>query len=190
MMARLPVAAAALIAATPLHAQDLYRGGNWSSMASDRRAAEVGDTITVVIYQNAEATNSTQNSARKSATLNGSLRAGSVDESGSASIGSGYSGVGEARRTERFVTQLSVTIREILPNGDYRVEGRQLLRINGEDTDIGVRGRVRAADITRDNSVLSTRIADAEINYDGKGFVSRSARPGLLSRLFGLFGLL
>ncbi|MEO7680134.1 MAG: flagellar basal body L-ring protein FlgH, partial [Sphingomonas sp.] len=53
----------------------------------------------------------------------------------------------------------------------------------------GVRGRVRAADIGADNRVLSSRIADAQIDYDGKGFVSRSAKPGILNRVFRFLGL-
>ena len=52
-----------------------------------------------------------------------------------------------------------------------------------------MRGRIRPADITSDNSVLSSRIADAQINYDGKGFVSRSAKPGVINRVFSFLGL-
>jgi len=54
---------------------------------------------------------------------------------------------------------------------------------------IGVRGRIRPYDISAENAVLSSRIADAQIDYDGKGFVSRSAKPGLLNRIFSFLGL-
>jgi flagellar L-ring protein precursor FlgH len=174
----------------PAAAQDLYQGGNWSAMAADRRAAAVGDAITVVILQSAEASNTTQSSSRRTTDLSGGLRAGGVDESGQLSFGGGYSGRGETRRSEKLVAQLSVTIEEVLPNGDYRIVGRQQLHVNGEMTTIAVRGRIRPADISSDNSVLSSRIADAQIDYDGKGFVSRSAKPGLIARLFNLLGLL
>ena len=60
--------------------------------------------------------------------------------------------------------------------------------MNGEQTHIAVRGRVRPQDIDRDNRVISTRVADAEINYDGEGFVSRNADPGLVGWLFSLLG--
>lgn len=169
--------------------QDLFQGGNWASMAADRRAAEVGDSITVVIHQVAEASNTTQNSTRKSTETGGSLRAGGIDEGGALTFGGGYTGRGEARRSERLLAQISVVIEQILPNGDYRIVGRQQLRVNGETTLIAVRGRIRAADISGDNAILSSRIADAEIDYDGKGFVSRSAKPGLINRLFSLLGL-
>jgi flagellar L-ring protein precursor FlgH len=187
---RFAVAAVALLAAPiPAAAQNLFPGGNWSSMAADRRATSVGDTITVVIQQAAEASNSTQNASRKSTDLSGGFRAGSIDESGQLSIGGGYSGRGEVRRSERLVAQLSVTVVEVLPNGDYRIHGEQRMHVNGENTIIAVRGRIRSVDIRSDNSVLSGRIADAQINYNGKGFVSRSAKPGLLNRVFSFLGL-
>lgn len=169
--------------------QDLFQGSNWAAMAADRRATQVGDSITVIVHQVAEASNTTQNSTRKSTDTGASLRAGGIDEGGALSFGGGYSGRGEARRSERLLAQLSVTIEQILPNGDYRIVGRQQIRVNGETTLIAVRGRIRAADISGDNAVLSSRIADAEIDYNGKGFVSRSAKPGLINRLFSLLGL-
>lgn len=180
----------ALTGALPAAAQDLYRGGNWSAMASDRRAAAIGDAITVVILQSAEASNTTQSSSRRSTDIGGGLRAGGVDESGQLNFGGGFTGRGEMRRSERLVAQLSVAIEEVLPNGDYRIVGRQQLNVNGESTVIGVRGRIRPSDIASDNSILSSRIADAQIDYEGKGFVSRGAKPGLITRLFNLLGLL
>ena len=63
------------------------------------------------------------------------------------------------------------------------------MRVNGEDTIVAVRGRIRAIDLDGDNRVPSNRIADAQINYDGHGFVSRSSRPGLINRLFSFLGI-
>lgn len=186
---RLVLAAIALLAAAPAAAQDLYAGGNWPSMASDRRASAVGDTITVLVAQVSESANSTQNSSRKATDVSGSIRGGSLNESGELGFGGGYSGRGEVKRSERLVAQLSVTIEAVLPNGDYRILGTQRMHVNGEDTTIAVRGRIRPSDIQSDNSILSSRIADAEINYDGKGFVSRSAKPGILNRIFSFLGL-
>lgn len=185
----LAFAALPLFAAAPAAAQNLYAEGNWPAMAADRRGTQVGDTITVVIQQSSEASNTTQNSSRKATDVGGGIRAGGLNESGQLNFGGGYTGRGEIRRSERMVAQLSVTIEEVLPNGDYRILGRLVMHVNGEDSTIKVRGRIRAADIRSDNSILSSRIADAEIDYDGKGFVSRSAKPGLLNRLFSLLGL-
>ncbi|MET0247973.1 MAG: flagellar basal body L-ring protein FlgH, partial [Sphingomonas sp.] len=158
--------------------------------ASDRRPTAVGDTITVVIQQVSESSNVTQNSSRRNSELGGGVRAGSVNESGQLSFGGSFTGRGEVRRSESLVAQLTVTIDSVLPNGDFRVSGRQILHVNGERTVIAVRGRIRPADVRGDNSVFSSRIADAEIDYDGKGFASRSAKPGLLGRIFSFLGLI
>ena len=179
----------ALTTLVPAAAQDLFRPDNWTAMTADNRASRVGDAIIVVVQQAAESSNVTQNVSRRDSDISVGLSAGSVNERGSFGLGGGYSGRGEVRRSERLLAQLSVTIEAVLPNGDYAIVGRQQLRVNGEDTTITVRGRIRPSDIRSDNSVLSSRIADAEISYDGKGFVTRSARPGLINRIFSFLGL-
>jgi flagellar L-ring protein precursor FlgH len=181
--------AAALLLPAAAQADDLYRGSNWASLSGDRKASQPGDILTVVIFQAAEATNSAQNSSRKKTDVAASLKAGGIDEGGSLEFGGGYSGRGEVRRSERLVTQITLTVREVLANGDLIVEGEQWMRINGETSRIGVRGRVRPADISAENSVLSSRIGDARISYDGRGFVSRSAKPGVINRIFSFLGL-
>lgn len=130
-----------------------------------------------------------QNVSRRSTDLSGGIQAGNIDESGAISFGGSYSGRGEVRRSERFVTQLTVSVAEVLPNGDLAISGSQNMRVNGEDTIVAVRGRIRAIDLDGDNRVPSNRIADAQINYDGHGFVSRSSRPGLINRLFSFLGI-
>lgn len=184
-----PVAGALLVSIAPAQTGNLYQGSPFAALSADQRASSPGDILTVVIFQAAEASNSAQNASRKSTDLSGSISAGSINESGELKFGGGYSGRGEVRRSERFISQIALTVRDVLPNGDLVIEGDQWLRINGERTRIGVRGRVRPADIRADNSVVSNRIAEAQINYDGRGFVSRSAKPGLISRLFSFLGL-
>lgn len=182
-------AAAAILLSAAAQAEDLYRGSNWASLSGDRKASQPGDILTVVIFQSAEATNSAQNSSRKKTDVAGSLKAGGIDEGGSLEFGGGFTGRGEVRRSEKLVTQITLTVREVLPNGDLLVEGEQWMRINGETSRIGVRGRVRSADISSENAVLSSRIGDARISYDGRGFVTRSAKPGIVNRIFSFLGL-
>lgn len=181
------VAAAAMLSAA--HGEDLYKPNGWSAMSADRKAMQVGDALTVVVYQAAEATNSAKSDSSKNTNLSGGLSAGSIDESGALRVGGSYTGGGQVQRSERFVTQITVIVEEILPNGDLRIAGRQQMHVNGENSNIGVRGRVRQADITSDNQVLSSRVADAQIDYDGHGFVSRSAKPGIINRVFRFLGL-
>ncbi|WP_164119046.1 flagellar basal body L-ring protein FlgH [Sphingorhabdus sp. Alg239-R122] len=173
----------------PAKADNLFADSGWSSLASDRRAKQVGDLVTVVIYEQSSAVNSAQNGTGKSTSLSGGISGGSFSESGGISFGGDYSGRGETRRSGRMVAQLSVTVEQVLPNGDFVIGGVQKLNVNGEATDIAIRGRIREADMTSDNRILSSRIADAQINYNGQGFVSRSAKPGLITRIFNFLGL-
>jgi flagellar L-ring protein precursor FlgH len=83
-----------------------------------------------------------------------------------------------------------VTVEEVLPNGDLRISGEQELDIAGERSHIRLKGRVRRSDISASNAVLSSRIADARIEYNGKGFASRGAKPGIISRVFNFLGLM
>ncbi|MEA3016505.1 MAG: flagellar L-ring protein FlgH [Sphingomonadales bacterium] len=181
--------AIALVLPSAATCENLYRNGGWPAMSADRRAAAVGDAVTVVIFETAEAVNSTQSSTRRATDVGGRIHAGPIGEEADISFGGGFTGRGEVRRSDRVVARITVTVEEVLANGDFVVAGDQWLYINRERTRIGLRGRIRQADISSDNIVLSSRIADAEIDYDGRGFVSRSARPGLVTRIFRLLGL-
>jgi flagellar L-ring protein precursor FlgH len=184
------VAFALATAPAAVAAEDLYKPSNWPAMSADDKAFAVGDSLTVVIFQAAEASNTAQKASRRKTDIGGKIDGTfGVDEEASLEFGGGYTGRGEIRRSERLVAQMSVVVRDLLPNGDFIVDGEQAMRINGETTRIGVRGRVRRADIRADNSVLSSRIANAQINYDGRGFVSRSAKPGIVNRIFSFLGL-
>lgn len=185
------IAAAFLLYAqsAPAAADDLFRNDGWAALAADRSASEVGDILTVVVYQSAEARNAAQNVSRTRRSFEGGVEGGSISESASLALDGSYSGQGEVRRSESFITQVSVTITEVLANGDLRISGEQQMHINGERTMVRIRGRVRPEDIMSGNQVLSTRIAEAEISYNGRGFVTRNARPNLVHRLFSLLGL-
>lgn len=175
--------------ATPVQADQLYHGGTWAGVAADNRAQGVGDVVMVLISESASATNRVRNASSKETRLSGGLTVGGIDENGSFGLRGGYTGSGEVERTDRFVARMAAQVVATLPNGDFIVEGRQNLSINGERRDIAVRGQVRQADITTDNSIPSSRLANALINYDGKGWVSRSAKPGLINRIFSFLGL-
>lgn len=186
----LAFAACASLCAASASAENLYRSDEFASLASDRSAARPGDILTILIYENSVASNSAQNGSSKKTKIEGDISAGSsFTHGGQLGFGGGFTGNGQTGRAGRMVAQISATVDRTLPNGDLLVTGGQSLKINGERTFIRLRGRVRKADIF-DNTVLSTRIANAAIDYDGTGFVSRSAKPGLVTRLFNWLGLL
>ena len=179
----------ALVPHQPALAEQLYDGDNWAALASDNRAHEVGDIVTVVIFESASATNRVGTRTGKDTSLDGSFSAGGINETLSFGLGSGYRGIGETERSDRFVASMAAYVEEILPNGDFIIVGTQNLLVNGEKRDIEVRGQVRPIDISPDNTVASSRLANAMINYDGEGFATRGAKPGLLNRIFSFLGI-
>ncbi|HWA90282.1 MAG TPA: flagellar basal body L-ring protein FlgH [Rhizomicrobium sp.] len=190
-MKRLALAIFGVVAATQAHATDLAAHGSWSSLAGDRSAHGVGDVLTVVIYENSSATNTAENSTSKNTAFQGALSIGNPSTgsnvvNGAANFGLGHTAdnAGATTRAGQMVAQISVTVDNVFPNGDLHVMGVQALKINGEKTNIKVQGRVRLADITASNAVLSSSLADASIDYDGQGFVSASSQPGIFTRIF------
>jgi flagellar L-ring protein FlgH len=185
-----------LVLAEPLGAANLTARGNWSALASDRSARSVGDVLTVIVYESSNATNSAENTISKSSTFQGQISAGNpliagngLNEAASLGLSHGADNRGSTTRAGTMVAQISVTVDSVLPNGDLHVVGAQVLNINGERTNIHIAGRVRPADISAGNAILSSSLADATIDYDGAGFVSDSTRPGLITRALNWVGL-
>lgn len=188
----LPIAIAALVLpgfAAPAAADQLYRGESWAGVASDNKARGIGDIVTIIIFETASATNRVGTRTGKDTSLGGGFNGAGVDETISFGFDSKFRGIGETERSDRLVASIAAQVIEILPNGDLLVLGKQNMLVNGEKRDIEVRGQVRAVDITPNNTVASSRLANAEINYDGKGYVTRSAKPGLINRIFSFLGL-
>ncbi|MEL7219087.1 MAG: flagellar basal body L-ring protein FlgH [Pseudomonadota bacterium] len=173
----------------PVLAEQLYDRNRSANLVTDNRPQQVGDIVTVVIFESASATNRVGTRSGKDTSLDGDLGVGSISETLSFGLGSSYRGIGETERSDRFAASLAAQVIEILPNGDFIIEGRQNMLVNGEKRDIEIRGRIRPIDISSDNTIISSRLANAEINYDGEGFATRSAKPGLLNRIFSFLGL-
>lgn len=186
----LAVGALAGIAAGAGSTDDLYSKGEFAALASDRQARGVGDILTVLIFESATASNSSQNGTDRSTRVAGQIQGGQAfNETGQLAVNGEFDARGQTARSGRIVAQISVSVVEVLPNGDLQVSGEQMLNINGERTRLKLRGRVRRADIGASNVVTSTRLADVFIDYDGSGFVSRSAKPGIVNRIFNWLGL-
>lgn len=181
---------------SPVYASNLYVPGSWSSLASDRVARRVGDVLTVVVYENSTGTGSAENTVDKDTSFHGNISAGNpvsgrggLQEAASLGMGHTADNAGTTTRTGAMVGEISVTVDALLPNGDLHVAGAQILNINGERTRIAVKGEVRLADISSSNTILSTSLADATIDYEGAGLVTESSKAGLLTRVLNFLGL-
>lgn len=183
-------ACALTCAAHASEATSLLDSGSYRPLTADRRAAQPGDLLTVVIQEQASALSTVDANAARSngASIQIDPFKG-VGRNASANLGSETTGGGRTQRSGRLLAQLTVRVEEVLPNGDFRIAGMQNLQINNETQKIELRGRVRQRDISDGNVVPSTRIADAEIRFEGEGFASEKSRPGWVGRFLSFFGL-
>jgi len=188
---RCALAAVVVLSCSPASGQDtLFDERSYRSLTAEQKAAQVGDVLTVIVQEAASASSSAD--LRTDRSFSVSADAGTSKRgpySASASTASESDGVGRTQRSGRLLAQLSVRVLDINEHGDLVVEGRQSLKINGEEQFIALSGLVRPRDIGHDNSVLSSRIADARIRFEGQGFVTDQSKPGWLAKLFSLLGL-
>ena len=97
-----------------------------------------------------------------------------------ASVSSKFAGSGSTTRKENLTATITARVIDVLANGNMLIEGRRNVLVNNEDQIIILTGTVRPRDITPDNLVNSTLIADARIAYSGKGIISDRQQPGWL----------
>jgi flagellar L-ring protein precursor FlgH len=102
----------------------------------------------------------------------------------SAWFGSDFEGDGETNRSGDLTAYITSKITEVLPNGNLRILGVREVTVNNEKQFIHISGVIRSRDISTDNIILSTYIADAKIEYSGKGIIDDRQKPGWLANLF------
>jgi flagellar L-ring protein FlgH len=179
----------------------LNEGSLWSqstdTLFTHRRSARVGDLVTIVIKEAANATDNAGTDLSRSSEVSlgvsafaGAMKAlaaahPSIDPKVlvSAATKNNFSGKGATKRSGALQATLTARIKKVLPNGDLYLEGTKVVMVNEEESHIYVSGVIRPADIQADNSVFSGVIADAQVEYTGRGPVSDKQKPGWFSRL-------
>ena len=171
----------------------IYDAASAQSLFADFKARRVGDVLTVMLSE--------QTNARKSADMSSSRTSsakvtdptvfgGPVTKKGvpifntDVAADQSFKGQGDAAQSNLLEGQITVTVAEVLANGNLVVRGEKWIHINHGDEYIRLRGIVRPVDISASNTVLSTQVADAELAYGGTGQVARSSAPGWLTRFF------
>ena len=186
-----------------LFADSLYPVEGTSSIYNEKRARRVGDVITVIIQETNQATNSASSQMQKSAGLvagagmgfygTGEYGADVLSNNANGNIGVGvgasHQGQGTSSRASSITGEMTAKITSVLPSGNYLVEGTRYVEVNDEKQTIEVTGEIRPDDISSNNTVVSTRVANARIKFTGTGPASETAKPGILTRVLSWLGL-
>ncbi len=162
------------------------------ALFEDSRAHRVGDLITILIAENANASKSTNTTIAKSDTVSAGLSSlfgvqptlGQYSPSLGATSSQKFGGNGATTQSNTFTTTLQATIVQVMSNGNLEISGQKEVLLNGGHEFIRVVGVVRAADVTPQNTVSSTQIADARVEYSGNGSVYDAAKVPWLTKFF------
>jgi flagellar L-ring protein precursor FlgH len=155
------------------------------------RARKVGDPLTIVLVERTAASKSSGSKLDSSGSgtitppTTGLLNLFNKTDA-TLSGGRTFNGTGAADQANSLSGEVSVTVAAVYPNGTMLVQGQKRVTLNRGDEFLKIKGLVRTADIDANNRILSTRVADAQISYTGKGDVARAGRQGWLSRFFSV----
>ncbi len=172
----------------------LFQASNMTDLYADSRARRVGDVVIINIVENNTASNSADTTTDKStsrdlgiSSLFGQTAIPLLGPVGESMVGynasNDFTGSGSTSRSNTITATVAARVVKVMSDGLLHVEGIRETRVNSEKQYIVVRGLVRSRDINPDNTLLSTHLADAQIEYYGSGIINDSQKPSWLARL-------
>jgi len=163
----------------------------YAGLVTGTRARSLGDMLTILLREDISTSKSTAGQTDRdggfsltppSAGLFDFINPDALNASG----GGSFNGGGNAAQQSRLAGSVTVTIAAIYPNGTAEVVGEKHMSLSQGEEWVQFAGRIRLVDIGVDNTLPSSRVADARIVYSGNGAVQQASRPGWLSRFFNL----
>ncbi|HEX8542357.1 MAG TPA: flagellar basal body L-ring protein FlgH [Pseudomonas sp.] len=167
----------------------LYQSNRVSPLFEDRRPRMVGDTLTIELEEQVSASKTSSSNANRSGSIGMSLattssRASQVGSFGlDASTTHDFAGGGGSQANNSFTGTISVTVMQVLSNGNLRVRGDKQIAINQGTEFIRFSGVVNPRTITGENTVSSIQVSQARIEYVGDGYINEAQRMGWLHRI-------
>lgn len=171
----------------------LFRSYMANSLYSDVTARRVGDIITVTLSESTSASKSADTTTAKDSSVNldtitglGGQAVNIGGQSIQLGIGSSsdFSGDSAANQSNSLSGAISVTVVDVLPNNNLVIRGEKWLTLNHGDEYIRLTGIIRPADISPENEIVSTKVANARIQYSGTGSFARAQERGWLTKFF------
>ncbi|EMB4351055.1 flagellar basal body L-ring protein FlgH [Pseudomonas aeruginosa] len=187
---------------TPLPAAQnngaIYQAGFEQNLYDDRKAFRVGDIITITLNEKTQASKKANSDIQKDSktkmgltslfgsgmTTNNPIGGGDLSLSAEYGGSRDAKGDSQAGQSNSLTGSITVTVAEVLPNGILSVRGEKWMTLNTGNELVRIASLVRADDIATDNTVSSTRVADARITYSGTGAFADASQPGWLDRFF------
>ena len=182
----------------------IFAMSDQDTLFDDARARRVGDIVVVKLVENTKAQHKAETSSNKSNAndygVSSFFTMGKVGFLPFVDIGphgfvnpdtsimktnstGALSATGKTKRENYVTTSLAARVLRVLPGGLLEIEGAREIRVNDETEYMVVRGMARAKDVDADNTILSTQLADASIEYYGKGVLADKQKPGWFTRL-------
>jgi len=178
----------------------IWKGQSFAThLMTDQRACQVGDVITVKVTESTQATEKATTDLGRTADVDAGIpnffglenklypTTVNAQHVVKANTKNDFSGTGETTRKGALTAVMSARVVEVLHNGNLVIEGGREVTLNGEKKEMLVQGVVRQKDISADNSIYSTQIADAKIVLVGVGVISEKQHPGWFARLMDVF---
>lgn len=167
-------------------AVSLYSPNGMRNMFVDRKASQVGDILTIIISESTSTSSAkkTSNSKEGEQSLDAGAGIFRGIMGGKAKQKDSFDAAGTTTNTNRVNANITVTVVEVLPNGNLVIEGTQSIWQQNNEEKITIRGIVRPDDISINNTVLSSRVSDATLKFDGKGPLNAKQRQGILTQIF------
>lgn len=179
-------------------ADSLWRDYRSGFLFTDVRASRVGDIVTVLVAESAQSDRKAETNLKKDSqnqfdlsnffgnTHFGAGRGGNRGRFGFTGSNE-QKGSGNITRSDSVTARIPARVMKVLENGHLLIEGRRAIVVNDETQTLAFSGVVRPEDVTPDNTILSTQVADAEVTILGEGILAEKQRPGILQRLFDIF---
>lgn len=172
----------------------IYAVSTAANLFTDLKAARINDIVTINVVESTSATDNATTGLDRSSALKANWsgiletfqQLGMIKELGNShtvDFGNKFDGQGTTTRSSRMTAFITARVIKVQSNGNLVIRGARDVRVNNENQYIYIQGEVRPVDISSNNVVLSTYIADAVIELSGYGVVSDKQHPGLVARL-------
>ena len=182
---------------TNLAADSLWKAESARPIFADKKAHLVGDIVTILIQEDNGSTRENNTTTTKASSADASISSFLYGPGASGLLTKGgqypamkfsgkndFAGGGTIKNSETITARLAVKVIDVLPNGNLIVEGRRLTAFSGEKQEAILRGSVRTDDVSANNTVYSYNVADATIQFIGKGTISDNQRKGWFTRVW------